>query len=241
MGYEGDGGFGMAAQELSIFHAKVLYVALKYGYDSPESFAKAFRKAHGISPSEARAQGVELKAYPRISFHLPLKGDQEMDYKIVSREGFTVIGKMWNVSCKDGENFRRIPEFWQQCHTDGTIERLCELSPGKDVLGICMDMNHDTEELTYGIGVEGQVNALEDGWAARDIPACNWAVFTSIGPLPHTLQAVWKRIFEAFFPATGYQHAGAPELEVYPLGDTTADDYRCEVWIPVVKNEQKIG
>lgn len=145
----------LAAQDLSMFPTRVLDVALKYGYDSPESFAKAFRKAHGISPSEARGNGANLKAYPRISFHLSLKGDKEMDYKIVNREGFSVIGKMFRVSCKDGENFRRIPEFWKEWHADGTIERLGTLYPGKDVLGICMDMDHDSEELTYGIGVEG--------------------------------------------------------------------------------------
>jgi AraC family transcriptional regulator len=92
----------LAAQELAISNIRVLDVALKYGYDSPESFAKAFRKAHGLTPSAAREPGVQLKAFPRLSFHLSLKGDQEMDYKIVNKEAFTVIGKSMEVTCKDG-------------------------------------------------------------------------------------------------------------------------------------------
>ena len=82
----------LATQELAVAGAKVLEVALKYGYDTPESFAKAFRRVHGTNPSAAREPGANLKAYPRISFHLSLKGDKEMDYRIVEREAFQVVG-----------------------------------------------------------------------------------------------------------------------------------------------------
>jgi AraC family transcriptional regulator len=102
--------FTLAAQELATSTSKVLDIALKYGYDSPESFSKAFRKIHGITPSSARDPGVLLKAFPRISFHLTLKGDKDMDYRIVEKESFVIIGKSIQVSCKDGENFRQIPE-----------------------------------------------------------------------------------------------------------------------------------
>lgn len=91
----------LAAQELSMSSDKVLDIALKYGYESPESFAKAFRKVHGLSPSDARIQGVQLKAFPRISFHLSLKGDKDMEYRMAqfrmfgdefSRSGFHLPG-----------------------------------------------------------------------------------------------------------------------------------------------------
>lgn len=159
-----------------------------------------------------------------------------MDYRIVNRDAFPVIGKSILVTCKDGEGFRRIPKFWEECHIDGTIERLYSLCPGKDILGVKMDMDQDKEQFTYAIAVEGTVATLEKGLTTRDIPTSTWAVFTSIGPLPNAIQEVWLRIFQEWFPATGYQHANGPELEVCPPGDIGADDYRCEVWIPVVKN-----
>lgn len=87
----------LAAQELAMTPVRVLDVALKYGYDSPEAFAKAFRKAHGITPSAAREPGTVLKAFPRLSFHLSLKGDKEMDYRIVHKEVFKVVGKRWRL------------------------------------------------------------------------------------------------------------------------------------------------
>ncbi|QSO54857.1 AraC family transcriptional regulator [Alicyclobacillus curvatus] len=224
----------MAAQELVMTSARVLDISLKYGYDSPESFARAFRKVHGLSPSEARNFGVELKAFPRISFHLSLKGDKDMDYRIVNREMFTVVGKMIRVSYKDGENLRRIPEFWQTCYADGTVDRLRAMRADGVVLGICMNTDHEKEEFTYAIAVESD-DVVSDGLTKDTIPASTWAAFPSTGGLPEALQGVWSRIFEEWLPATSYQHSGGAELEVLPPGDDCAADYRSEVWIPVVK------
>jgi AraC family transcriptional regulator len=226
----------LAAQELAIStKIKVIEVALKYGYETPEAFTKAFKKAHGITPSAAREPGISLKAFPRISFHLSLKGDKDMDYKIIEKEAFRVVGKELKVSTKDGENLQRIPKFWDEVNQDGTNERLCSLSDKTDVLGICMDMEHDKEAFTYMIAVEATKNSKSSEFTTREIPAATWAVFTSIGAMPTAIQKVWERIFSEWFPSTGYEHAEAPELEVYPEGNTNSEDYRCEVWVPIIK------
>jgi AraC family transcriptional regulator len=225
----------LAAQELAMTSSKVLDVALKYGYDSPESFAKAFRKIHGIAPSEARNPGVSLKAFPRISFHLSLKGDKDMDYRMVEKEAFTVVGKSIQTTCEGGEQTRQIPKFWQECHQDGTTAKLGSIGTGENLLGICLDMQPGKGDLTYMIASQTDLTSHEEGFSLRTIPASTWAIFTSVGPMPGAIQSVFGRIFQEWFPATGYEHVGAPELEVYPPGDTTAEDYRCEVWIPIVK------
>ncbi|GGH09385.1 AraC family transcriptional regulator [Paenibacillus segetis] len=225
----------LAAQELAISKVKVLDVALKYGYDSPESFAKAFRKAHGISPSTAREPGIQLKAFPRLSFHLSLKGDKEMDYKIVEKEEFTVVGKSVDFTTKDGENLRGIPLFWQEVNTDGTSDKLAKIGVNKDVLGICKDMNYAQETFSYWIAVEVGPDTDPQGYATTVIPAATWAVFTSVGPMPHAIQKVWERIFQEWFPSSGYEHTGKPEFELYPPGDPNAEDYVCEVWVPIKK------
>lgn len=139
----------LAAQELAISKVKVLDVALKYGYDSPESFAKAFRKAHGMAPSSAREPGIQLKAFPRLSFHLSLKGDKEMDYRIVEKEDFTVIGKSIQVTTRDGENLRKIPQLWLDANEDGTSDKLIEIGVDKDLLGICAEMDYPNEMFSY--------------------------------------------------------------------------------------------
>lgn len=225
----------LAAQELALTAAKVVEIALKYGYDSPESFTKAFRKIHGIPPSEARQPGVPLKAFPRISFHLSLKGDQDMDYRIVEKEAFTVVGKSIEVTCKDGEQSREIARQWQACHADGTIAKLGSVAAGGLLLGVCLDMKPETGDLTYMIAAEADPAKLGAGYSQRTIPASAWAVFTAVGPVPGSIQSMFGRIFQEWFPGTGFEHSGAPEMEVYPPGDTTADDYQCEIWIPIVK------
>ncbi len=224
----------LAAQEIAVSDTKVIDLALKYGYDSPESFSKAFRRTHGCTPSAARKPGVKLKAFPRISFQLYLKGDKDMDYRIVERKEFKIIGKALTVTTKDGENLRRIPKFWDECNEDGTCENLLSISNGGNLLGVCIDFDHEKEEITYMVAVEDK-GYSKDGFTTRVIPEATWAVFTAVGPMPNAIQEVWKKIFQEWFPATGYEHAKGPELEVYFDGDPGSDDYRSEVWIPIIK------
>jgi AraC family transcriptional regulator len=105
------------------------------------------------------------------------------------------------------------------------------------MLGVCVDFEPDKEQLSYMIAIEDKNNSKETGFETRKVPAATWAVFTSVGPLPHAIQKVWQRIFQEWFPATGFEHAAAPELEVYLPGDPSAQDYKCEVWVPIVKND----
>ncbi|WP_207671378.1 AraC family transcriptional regulator [Paenibacillus cymbidii] len=225
----------LAAQELAATSGKVLDVALKYGYDTPESFAKAFRRLHGISPSEARQPGVSLKAYPRISFHLSLKGDKEMDYRMEDKAAFPVIGRSRRMTCEGGSNLRDIPAFWGECEQDGTLAALGAASRTGTLLGVCLDMQPGQGDFTYLIGCESEASAAPAGCETRTIAAYTWAIFAAVGTLPESIQSTIGRIYQEWFSATGYEHAGGPELEVYPPGDTTATDYRCEVWVPVVK------
>lgn len=225
----------LAAQELAATAGKVLDVALKYGYDSPESFAKAFRRLHGIAPSEARLPGASLKAYPRISFHVSLKGDKEMDYRIEEKPAFPVVGRARRMTCEDGSNLRDIPAFWGESGQDGTLAALGAASRNGTLLGICLDMQPGQGDFTYMIGCESKAAAAPVGLDTRTIAAHTWAIFAAVGPLPGSIQQTIGRIYQEWFPATGYEHAGGPELEVYPPGDTAAADYRCEVWVSVVK------
>ncbi|BDI29497.1 AraC family transcriptional regulator [Capsulimonas corticalis] len=231
----------LAAQELASSRVKVIDVAMKYGYDTPEAFCKAFRRAHGLTPSDARRSGARLKVFPRMSFQISLKGDQDMDYRMVEKPGFQVMGKAQRVSTRDGENMKAIPEFWSRTMQEGDVKRLAELTSaggvvGDAILGVCTEFQYDQQEFTYLIAVEAGAAPPPDGCVVKEIPAATWAVFESVGAMPDAIQKVWGRIFSEFFPSTGFEHAeGGPELEVYPPGDVSSDDYRCEVWVPVVK------
>lgn len=157
-----------------------------------------------------------------------------MDYRIVKKEAFAVVGKTLKTGTENGENQRTIPAFWQQCGQDGTVETLTRLGPGRPLLGIC-SMPPGEELLTYWVAVEIEPDApVPDGYGTWTVPAAAWAVFPSVGPVTPTIQQVWGRIYSEWFPSSGYEHADAPELEVYPGGNTEAEDYMCEVWIPII-------
>lgn len=225
-----------AAQELVYSDAKVIDIAIKYGYESPEAFTKAFRKIHNVSPSMAKKSSQSLKAYPKLSFQIQIKGDVEMDYKIVEKERFLVVGKSFRTRTVNGENHREIAAFWNESNTNGLSSELAKNCGPLGLLGICLDFDSTQEHLTYFIGAEKNIDQLPSGWEEREIPASTWAVFPVHGAMPDAMPKVWNRIFSEWFPATGYEHSGGPEMEVYLSDeDPSSEDYYSEIWIPIKK------
>lgn len=224
----------LAAQEI-LSGEKVIDVALKYGYETPEAFTKAFRRLHGMSPSAARGSGAKLRAFPKLSFHISVKGENDMNYRIIEKESFHVIGRERHFTTSGEENFNRVPAFWNDCIADGSYSWVCSHAGNLGVLGICKDFDADYKDFSYMIAIEEPTDSIPEGYVSAVIPAATWAVFEAVGPLPASIQEAETRIYSEWLPATGYQVAEAPELEVYPVGDVSAPDYKCEVWIPVKK------
>ncbi|ERJ11140.1 AraC family transcriptional regulator [Haloplasma contractile] len=191
----------LAAGDLTTNNAKVIEVAYKYGYESPKSFSRAFRKLHGVSPSVAKTSTSHLKAYPKMSFQIQLKGEQDMNYKLIEKESFKVVGKGLRTTKKDGQNIKNIPSFWEDCINNGDCQRIKELNTEKPMLGVCF--NHDVESVSYYIAVEKPEALNECMFEVKTIPFATWAVFESIGPMPDAIQTVTKRIFTEWFPSTG--------------------------------------
>lgn len=226
----------MATQELVNSNCKVIDIAMKYGYESPEAFTKAFRRIHGVSPSMAKKNSQFLKAYPKLSFQIQLKGDVEMDYKLVEKDRFTVVGKSIQSTTIGGENNRKIAAFWNESNQNGFSRELAKNSGSLGLIGICMDFDKEQENLTYLIAAEKNIEDIPSEWEEREIPAATWAVFPVHGAMPNAMPKVWERIFSEWFPATGYEHAGGPEMEVYLSdADPSSEDYYSEIWIPVKK------
>ncbi|MFS0879417.1 GyrI-like domain-containing protein [Metabacillus niabensis] len=226
----------VAAQELVNTKSKVIDVAMKYGYESPESFSKAFRKIHGISPSDAKKDSQSLKAYPKLSFQIQIKGDVEMDYKIVEKDAFTVVGKSIRTTTIGGENNRKIAAFWEESNQNGFTGDLAKNCGPLRLIGICMEFDKQQEHLTYLICTEKNIDQIPVDWEERQVPSATWAVFPVHGAMPDAMPRVWERIFSEWFPATGYEHAGGPEMEVYLSdADPSSEDYYSEIWIPIKK------
>lgn len=225
----------LAAKDLVSTHNKIVDIAYKYGYETPEAFCKAFKKLHGMAPSQARKHTSSLKAIPPLSFQITIKGDTRMDYKIIKKEGFQLAGLSKKVTSEHEQNYQIIPKFWQEVCQNGTVEKMKIQSD--TTYGVCY--NHDTElkEFYYMIGIEDNHIDGVEGCELLEIPESTWAIFESVGPMPHAIQKIWKRIYSEWFPATKYEHANTPELEVYLPGEADAEDYHCQIWIPIIEKQ----
>lgn len=157
-----------------------------------------------------------------------------MNYKIMEKPAMRFVGKKETVPTINGQNFERVPQIWQEVMKDGTFEKICKLSNGNPsgVLGICVDF--ENEHLNYYIA-SSTADKVPEGMEELYVPAGLWVVFECVGPLPKSLQEVWKRIYTEWFPSSGYEHAGGAEIEWYSDGDGSAEDYVSEIWIPIVK------
>ena len=229
----------LAAFELQQSGVSVLDTAVKCGYSSPDAFARAFASLHGITPSEAKSSGQPLKAYPRLSFQLTIKGASEMNYRLEEKAPFGIVGLMRRVKLiYEGVN-PEIAAMWQSLDaaTIATLKALCNVEP-KGMISASTNFSEgrqDGGELDHYIGV-ATTEPAPDGLTRLEVPAYTWAVFESVGPFPETLQNIWGRIYAEWFPTSGYEQVHGPEILWNEGKDTTVPDYRSEIWIPVQKS-----
>lgn len=222
----------LAAMDLASGREKVLEVALKYGYDSPTAFNRAFQSVHGIPPSMARAAGAKLTAFPRITFTLSVKGEKAMDYRIEKRESFRIVGLKTKLPTDVEQSFQQVPVFWQQ--SAPRVPALFPLMDGEPagVMGVSTCMSG--EDVDYYIAVTSS-KAAPEGMAEYQVPAATWAIFDCVGAMPEAIQTLQKRIITEWLPSSGYEYANAPDIEVYYAGDQYSPDYHCEVWLPITQ------
>jgi AraC family transcriptional regulator len=231
----------LAGIELSMSKSKIIDIASKYGYETPESFSRAFTRFHGITPSIARESGANLKSFSSLSIKIILQGGDTMNYRIEKIEAFRVVAKVKSFSTDDNINKVKIPDFWSACFADGSIRTLHQFAKGNPsitgdgILGICDNSLNDSEHFNYAIGVETTENEVPNEYTIIDIPSATWAVFKCIGSMPKSIQYMWKRIYSEFFPQSDYEPTQGIDFEYYTQGDNSKDNYISEIWLPVNK------
>ena len=215
---------------------RIIDIALKYGYSSPDSFTRAFTVFHGITPTEARRNGSDLKSFSRLRVQIILKGGNTMEYKIVEKEAFTVLEKVERHTVAGAQNLNTIPEFWGRATKEGVIETLLSYASNKEyVFGTCYGNGHtDSESFDYGIAVECDSDIVApEGYRVNIIPARKWVIAECTGAMPDAIQKLWHELCSEFFPTSGYTPTYEMDIEAYPAGDMTSPDYKSQIWIPI--------
>ncbi len=231
----------LAAEALLRSEQKIIDIALHYGYDTPESFSRAFQRFHGLTPTEARRGGT-IKSFSRLSVKLTLSGGTTMDYRIEKKDAFQLVCKKKQVTKPQGYTAaEEVSALWETCEKDGTIEAVCQYGRFdrlNGVLGICFSGEMSDAGFPYGIGAEYNGAPLGSaGLDVVDIPAHTYAVFPCKGKMPEAFEHTYQRIVTEFFPQSNYEYGNGVELEVYPSADVSDPNYSCEIWIAV--NEKK--
>lgn len=219
----------LAAFEIQKSNVLIIEIAAKYGYESVDSFSRAFKKTHGLTPSSARKHGVELKAFPKISFQISIKGDTEMDYRIENIDfELRIIGRSNPV--KTARAFKTIPTLWNSAKKDGFMQELIDMSwenpkcSLEGLLGICgKEASITDDEFTYFMGVRYD-NEPPSDMEILTIPPNTWVVF------PNIVEA-WKRLYTEWVPTSGYELANLPCIECY-YGPKHKPKH--ELWVPIL-------
>ena len=224
----------LAGGEIATGDENIIDIAMKYGYDSPDSFTKAFTRFHGITPSMVRKDDTMIKSFAPLKLEISLKGGYLMDYKIVRKESFTVVGASKQFKYENAKE--EIPLFWKEHFASGNGKYVCGM------FGINIDEQMGNENFEYLIAdIYNPVADLPEGFVIKTIPAFTWAVFPCKGAMPVSLQNVNTKIFSEWLPAlkeyeftAGYCVEMYDDPVKYPNG-IQDENYYSEIWIPVKK------
>ena len=229
----------LAAAELQAGEARVLDLAVKYGYDSADSFTRAFVKQHGVTPSAARQSGAALTIFPPLTFQIKIEGVRAMNWRIEEREAFEVFGTERVFG--NGEA-GKVPSFWTELRESGAYERLYQAAGakcGEDgrycIYAVCGYAETEDDRFPYMICALKKPGSQTDGYKVAQVPKTTWAVFRSemIPEMGSAIPALFDRAYKEWLPSSEYEKVSAPDLEIY----YSASDgmYFEEVWLPVRK------
>lgn len=214
----------------------IFTIAISYGYESAESFTKAFTRFHEVSPSQARLSQCALKTFTRITLCISIQGASSLSYRIVSLPSFHVQAVRHTFSNEQAIFRNEIPSFWQNFFQSDTYQAFCTLrNPTHSntegaILGIdTIAMTSTDEDISYLAAIETTtpINHCE----TLVIPAHTWVVFTCQGQMPYAIQTLWTQIYQEFFPHPAYEPLLDYHFEAY---DPKHMD-QAKIYIPIKK------
>lgn len=242
----------LAGMELATSDAKVIDVALKYGYESPDSFAKAFQKFHGILPSQARSSGSNLRSFSRLVLKFSLEGGNVMNYRIEKKQELIFTGYTRRFTGTPGNRREQECDFYVSTRVNQYVLK-------------ALSYDCDTQyNIVSGIDDEGYdfyIASLLDEWTTNNmgktlgaeeakrfekivVPEGLYLICETEKTQYPTLlfEDLRRKAVSEWLPSSGYELAEAPEISVYHWfykhGDDQINQSRyAELWLPIAKAE----
>lgn len=235
----------LAGTEILETDAKITDIAFKYGYETPESFTKAFTRFHGVAPKTAREETVKLVLFNPLTIKLTVEGGKSMDYRIMQtkEQKFLAVAKSFSNEIINDEENHEVSDFWGECNEKNLIGPICGLRPeGKrDLYGLCTPAKEGEDTFDYGIGVlvDDETAAFDlaemekAGYHIWDVKPGTYVVFDCIGEDGDCITRAWSKFYKEFLPQMGYEAAEETDYEIYY--EKGREGLFCELWIPIKK------
>lgn len=227
----------LAVADLKDDAMKIIDVALKYGYQSPTAFTRAFKSVHGIAPSLVKLEGVSVKSYPPLNFQMVIKGVESLDFRIETKEAFRVVGVSIPLYGDFTEMAEPVEQIWRIAENNGTIQKLRSLM-GKDSLGLLEVMipDENIESWCYLISVATD-EPLEESLKEYTVDAYTWAIFSYEGKTLEETQKMGERVISEWLPTSGYEYDNGPDISVHGKEGPTGKIL--EYWLPIKKSKSE--
>lgn len=226
----------LAVADLKSGDMKIIDVALKYGYNSPTAFNRAFQSVHEIPPSLVKIDGVSVKSYPPLSFQMSVKGLESLDFKIETKEDFRVVGISVPLYGNFESMVKPVEQIWKNAEDTGIIHNLKKLI-SKEPSGLLEVMipDENAESWRYLISVSTDA-PIEESLEEYSVNAYTWAIFSYEGKTSEEIQELGQRVISEWLPTSGYEYADGPDIAVRAKEDKERDVL--EYWLPIKKTSK---
>lgn len=221
----------VASYELINTDNKIIDIALKYGYDSPDSFTKAFTRFHGTTPSKVR-RGSKIREFAPLKINLIIKGGYTMEYKIEEKEAFKVIGLRKNLKYETAST--EIPKIWTTFFRKNPFAKI----KPKYAINFDSDMGNDTFDYMICDDYNENIKDTKD-FDIMEIPKFTWVIFSCVGPTNIKMPEINEKIFKEWLPnSIEYKIAAGYNIEMYSdpsdyKNGVNGENYYSEIWIPI--------
>lgn len=232
----------LAAVDIVSGEARIVDVALKYGYDSPNAFTRAFRNMHGFNPSKAYSSPVSFASYSRVFLPLETTGAESMDYRIVKIPSFKVVGK--GKSFEFDDFTKNGPGYWKEYVGSDEYKKLWQLTDGKPgaitgapLLSVYFpEENSNRDEFLDVLGVELTSDLDMGEFEVHTVPSATYAEFDCTY---RTSMKTNRYIYGEWFSSIGYERDGnKPDIAAYfPIAFRPSSEMGVRWWIPVIRKK----
>jgi AraC family transcriptional regulator len=230
-----------AAHALAHTDQRIVDIAFDHGFQSHETFSRAFKRCFSMTPGEYRKHPSQPIAFLKANLIHPYpNGGIAMEPKFVTKPEFMLIGFELRTTTIDGRNHKEIPAFWQQYIKEDLGSRIPNKLKPTEELGICGDFHPADSSFGYVIGFEvDRFEGAGEDMVCKAYPAAQYVVFTtppaSEDQFAQSIQSTWKAIYKEWFPQSGYEHAGTPEFELYDERSMGSENKQMDIYIPIKK------